>query len=56
MRTTSRIHARQIFRRIHTTWTELDHAQRRLLEIRTGVTGLTLPDERRLRQTRGDQR
>jgi hypothetical protein len=37
--TTSR--ARRIVSRITATWAELDHAQRRLLEIQTGTTGLT---------------
>ena len=37
--TTSR--ARRIVSRITATWSELDHAQRRLLEIQTGTTGLT---------------
>ncbi len=46
--TTSR--ARQILRRLAATWSELDHAQRRLLEIQTGITGLTL---RRDPRTRG---
>jgi hypothetical protein len=36
--TTSR--TRRIARRINAVWTELDYAQRRLLEIRTGATGL----------------
>jgi hypothetical protein len=37
--TTSR--TRRIISRITATWSELDHAQRRLLEIQTGTTGLT---------------
>ena len=38
-RTTSR--ARRIVSRITDTWAEMDHAQRRKLEIQTGITGLT---------------
>jgi hypothetical protein len=37
--TTSR--TRRIISRISAGWAELDHAQRRLLEIQTGTTGLT---------------
>lgn len=33
--------ARRIVNRITTTWAELDHAQRRMLEIQTGIPGLT---------------
>jgi hypothetical protein len=35
--TTSR--ARRIASRITATWADMDHAQRRLLEIQTGITG-----------------
>jgi hypothetical protein len=35
----SRLH--RILGRIAATWDELDHAQRRLLEIQIGTTGLT---------------
>jgi len=45
--TTSR--ARRIFSRITATWAEMDHAQRRMLEIQTGVTGLTRQHGRRTR-------
>lgn len=37
--TTSR--ARRIASRITATWAELDYAQRRMLEIQSGMTGLT---------------
>lgn len=37
---------RQTIKRIRRTWSELDYAQRRLMEIRTGLE-LTKPDERR---------
>jgi hypothetical protein len=45
--TTSR--ARRIFSRINATWGELDHAQRRLLEIQTGTSGLTRQHHQRTR-------
>lgn len=32
---------RRIVRRVKEVWTDLDYAQARLLEIRTGVRGLT---------------
>jgi hypothetical protein len=32
---------RRIVSRITATWADMDHAQRRLFEIQTGVTGLT---------------
>ena len=34
---------RRIFSRVTQTWAELDYAQRRLLEIRTGIPNLTPP-------------
>jgi hypothetical protein len=34
---------RRIFSHVMETWTELDYAQRRLLEIRTGIPSLTPP-------------
>jgi hypothetical protein len=43
--TTSR--ARRIVTRITATWADLDYAQRRLLEIQTGTTGLTQNHKRR---------
>ena len=43
-RTTSS--ARRIVSRIAATWSEMDHAQRRMLEIQTGITGLTKPHGR----------
>jgi hypothetical protein len=46
MTTTRTSRPRRIAHRIHNTWAELDHAQRRLLEIRTGVSGLTRPADR----------
>jgi hypothetical protein len=45
--TTSR--ARRIVSRITATWADMDHAQRRMLEIQTGVTGLTRQHGRRTR-------
>ena len=41
--------ARRIVSRITATWAEMDHAQRRMLEIQTGITGLTGQHNRRLR-------
>jgi hypothetical protein len=34
---------RRIFSHVSQTWAELDYAQRRLLEIRTGIPNLTPP-------------
>lgn len=45
--TTSR--ARRIASRISATWTEMDYAQRRMLELQTGITGLTGQPRRRTR-------
>jgi hypothetical protein len=39
---------RRIFSRVTQTWTELDYAQRRLLEIRTGIPNLTPPKRPRI--------
>lgn len=39
---------RRIFSRATQTWAELDYAQRRLLEIRTGVPNLTPPSHPRI--------
>jgi hypothetical protein len=36
-----RIDPRQFIRRIHATWNELDYAQRRLLEIQSGIPART---------------
>jgi hypothetical protein len=47
--TTSR--TRRIVRRITATWADLDYAQRRLLEIQTGTTGLTRDTRRRTRKS-----
>lgn len=41
--------ARRIISRITATWAELDHAQRRMLEIQTGIPGLTGHGPRRTR-------
>jgi hypothetical protein len=41
MSTTSQFRASRIIRRVTQIWDELDHAQRRLLEIQTGVPELT---------------
>jgi len=49
MNATSTSRARRIVSRITATWAELDHAQRRMLEIQTGVTGLTRQHGRRTR-------
>jgi hypothetical protein len=40
--------ARQIVSRITATWAEMDRAQRRMLEIQTGITGLTEQRNRRI--------
>jgi hypothetical protein len=39
---------RRIFSRATQTWAELDYAQRRLLEIRTGIPNLTPPKRPRI--------
>ena len=49
MNATSASRARRIVSRITATWAELDHAQRRMLEVQTGVTGLTRQHGRRTR-------
>jgi predicted membrane chloride channel (bestrophin family) len=49
MSATTRSLARQIISRITATWAEMDHAQRRMLEIQTGITGLTRQHNRRTR-------
>jgi hypothetical protein len=41
--------ARRIISRITANWAEMDHAQRRMLEIQTGITGLTRQHNRRTR-------
>ena len=38
MSATTTTRTRRIVSRITTTWAEMDHAQRRMLEIRTGIT------------------
>ncbi|MGO9956897.1 MAG: hypothetical protein ACLP50_13105 [Solirubrobacteraceae bacterium] len=40
---------RRIVSRITAAWAEMDRAQRRLLEIQTGITGPTRPQARRSR-------
>lgn len=37
MKTTTRSHLRRTVARLKAAWWEMDHAQRRLFEIRTGV-------------------
>jgi hypothetical protein len=49
MSATTRSLARRIISRITATWAEMDHAQRRMLEIQTGITGLTRQHNRRTR-------
>jgi hypothetical protein len=49
MTLTSASRTRRIVSRITAAWAEMDHAQRRMLEIQTGVTGLTRPRVRRSR-------
>jgi len=41
MSPTSASRTRRIVSRITATWAEMDHAQRRVLEIQTGITGLS---------------
>lgn len=41
--------ARRIARRAKSTWLELDYAQRRLLELQSGQTGLTRGHHERTR-------
>ncbi len=53
MSTTMGFRARRIANRIAATWSDLDHAQRRLLEIQTGMTGLTRQHDRRTRRPEG---
>lgn len=48
MSTMSTSRARQIVSRITATWAEMDRAQRRMLEIQTGITGLTEQRNRRI--------
>jgi len=40
---------RRIVSRITASWADMDHAQRRLVEIQTGITGLTRDHGRRTR-------
>jgi hypothetical protein len=44
MTTISKSRSSRIVRRVAQIWAELDHAQRRLLEIQTGIPGLTRRD------------
>jgi hypothetical protein len=41
--------ARRIVSRVTTTWAEMDHAQRRIVEIQTGIAG---PSRRHARKAR----
>ena len=45
--------AYRLIGRIRHTWAELDYAQRRLLEIRTGIPSLAQPERARLRGSTG---
>ncbi len=49
MTLTTKSRARRIVSRISSTWAELDYAQRRMLEIQSGVGGLTAHHGRRTR-------
>jgi hypothetical protein len=49
MNATATSRARRIASRISATWAEMDYAQRRMLEIQTGITGLTGQHRRRTR-------
>lgn len=49
MTITAKTRAHRVVTRIAATWSDLDHAQRRLLEIQTGRTGLTRQHDRRSR-------
>jgi hypothetical protein len=49
MSTTTASRARRIASRITALWAEMDHAQRRKVEIHTGITGLTREHGRRTR-------
>jgi len=51
MSNTSQSRSSRILARVVGIWSELDYAQRRLIEIRTGVTGLT--EQRRPRSRIG---
>ena len=46
MSPTSASRTRRILSRIIATWAEMDHAQRRMLEIQTGITGLSSRQDR----------
>lgn len=49
MSPTSASRTRRIVSRITATWAEMDHAQRRMLEIQTGITGLSSQQGRKSR-------
>jgi len=49
MSPTSASRTRRIVRRITAAWAEMDHAQRRVLEIQTGITGLSSRQGRKSR-------
>ena len=46
MSLTSTSRAHRLVNRITATWADMDHAQRRMLEIQTGLTGLTRGQDR----------
>jgi hypothetical protein len=49
MSSTSASRTRRIVSRITAGWAEMDYAQRRMLEIQTGITGVTRHHVRRSR-------
>lgn len=49
MTTATDFRALRVIGRIKQIWAELDYAQRRLLEIRTGIRSLAQPERARLR-------
>lgn len=55
MSTTTTSLARRIVNKMTGTWAELGHAQRRMFEIQTGLTGLTRQHDRRSRAHDGDR-
>jgi hypothetical protein len=40
MQTTRSHHPRHMLRRVRSTWAELDYAQRRMFELRTGISAV----------------
>jgi hypothetical protein len=55
MSTTNTSLARRIVNKMTGTWAELGHAQRRMFEIQTGLTGLTRQPDRRTRVHNGER-